>query len=419
MSPTIRKPSSKSGKSIPVRKTSPKYAFNADDEMLDVESDTDLEMPAKEMHHLSLYRRLAIGFVAVVAVVLVVVVYMSTVKATILVHAKGESAKAEFLMDVVKTPTKESEVRGRILSKAIGKTQSFKVTAEGAKEVEGVAHGDVTIYNKTGNNQTLVKTTRLLTTDGKLFRIDATVNVPAKGSVSAPAYADQSGKTGDIGTGVSFTIPGLPESLRKEIYAESKMPFFGGLSSVSVVTADELDRSAAVLKKELEEEAKIAMRAEAGTAFAGESFSTSVVEDKRSVVPGATAGDYTVTMSLKVTSVFFDRAAVEEVAVRKLYDQLVPGKEFKSVNNAGLTAAVEKVDVEGEMANVRVYLDGVMVPSMNNASLDPGTFAGKSAEEVRGMIAKSGLAESVDIQFFPPWINTIPRLKDHIEVKVD
>lgn len=417
MSPTIRKPSSKSGKSIPVRKASPKYAFDLEDSMLDVED--DVEMPPKEMHHLSLYRRLAIGFVVVVAIVLGVVMYMSTVKATITVHAKGETAKAEFLMDVVKTPTKESEVRGRILSKAVGKTQTFKVTAEGAKEVEGVARGEVVIYNKTGNSQTLVKTTRLLTADGKLFRIDTTVNVPARGSVSVPAYADQSGKTGDIATAVSFTIPGLPESLRKDIYAESKTAFSGGLASVSVVTADEIDRSAASLKAGLEEEAKVAMRTEAGTAFAGESFSTSVVEDTRSVVPGATVGEYAVTMSIKVTGVFFDRAAVEEVAVRKLYDQLVPGKEFKSVNNAGLTATVEKVDVEGEMANVRVYLDGVMVPSLNNSALDPGAFAGKSEEEVRGMIAKSGLAESVDLQFFPPWIHTVPRLKDHIEVKVD
>lgn len=399
-------------KTVAVRKSSTRRVV---DRELDMGPDVVVHPPA--LQHLALYRRLAVGFVLVVLAILGVVVFMSVVKATITVHAKGETVKTEFLMDVVKTPTRESEVRGRILSSSMGKSKTFAVTSEGAKEVEGVARGTVVIKNTTSQDQTLVKTTRLLTEDGKLFRIDATVNVPAKGSVSVEAYADQPGKFGDIAPS-NFTIPGLPESLRKLITAENPEAFKGGLSTVSVVTQAELDRASTELKQSIEDEVKTVLRTQAGDVYGGESFSSSVIEEARSVEPGTETAEFSITMSLKVTGVFFDRSAVEEVANRKLYDLLIPGKEFRSINTDGLSASVEKVDTQGEMANVRVYLDGVVVPSANNPALNPGLFVGQKGEEVAQHIVASGLAERVDVEFFPPWIGTIPHLKDHVDIIV-
>jgi hypothetical protein len=31
---------------------------------------------------------------------------------------------------------------------------------------------------------------------------------------------------------------------------------------------------------------------------------------------------------------------------------------------------------------------------------------------------RSGLADRVDVTFFPPWISKVPRLKDHVEITV-
>jgi hypothetical protein len=366
---------------------------------------------------LSAYRRIALGFVFVVAAVLGVVLYVSTVQATIRIVPVEEAVRADFILDVVPTPTRESEVRGKVVSGTLGKAGTFTPSGEGKKEVEGVARGKVTIFNTTSGAQTLIKTTRLLTPEGVLFRIDETVNVPAKGKVDVAAYADQPGKTGDIAP-TKFTIPGLPESLRKSIYAESTAPFVGGLASVAVVSQADIDKAVSALTTKIEEDAKAMLREEAGTAFTGESFSSEATETKVSVAAGQEAAQFDVSLTLKVQGVFYDKDALQAVAVRKLFDELKPGKEFKTVNTAGLQAKVEKADETNNTANIRVYLDGIMIPSSTNAALNPGRFMGMKQEEVKEALVREGLAKDVQVTYFPPFIGRIPRLKDHIYVEI-
>lgn len=370
---------------------------------------------------LNLYRRIAVGFVVAVALLLGAVVYVSTVSATIHVTPVKETVTASFLADVVRVPTKESEVRGQVVAATVGRSQAFQVTpsAGSYQERPGTARGTVTITNTSTRTQPLVATTRLLTPDGTLFRIDASVTVPAGGTADVAAHADEEGETGDIPAGTRMTIPGLSETFQAQIYAESKTAFAGGISSIAVISQNDLDRSALELRGLLEEDAKAALRAQLSESFTGEAFSFEVTEQTSDVPVGTETSAFTLTMSVQAVAVFYDRAALEGIASRRLYAQLAPGETFTTLNTSDLQVSVDTANAPSGTANVRVYLDGEAITSNTSDSLDPGRFVGLSEEEVERALVREGIATDVLVEFRPFWIRRVPRLEDHVYVEIE
>lgn len=367
---------------------------------------------------LKLYRRIAVGFVVAVAMMLAAVLYVSTVSATIRVTPTKTTVKTEFIADVAKTPTKDSEVRGSIVTATVKKDKAFVSTNPG-KSVDEKAGGTVVIRNASSRVQPLVATTRFLSASGVLFRLEKGVTVPANGSVEATIFADVAGATGNVGP-TTFTIPGLSESLQKSITADNAAAFEGGVRTVSIVTQEDLDRAALELRGTLEEEAKAALRAKAGDGLEGEAFSFAVAELKSDTQAGAEAAGFGLTMTVDATGVFYDRAALLVIAKRKLYEQLLPGTDFVSLNESALQASVDKVaEAKSGTASVHVYLDGIVAPSASSRSLEPGRFAGMSAEEVAALLAKDKVATGATVDFTPFWMKRVPRLKDHIYVLIE
>lgn len=367
---------------------------------------------------LKLYRRIAIGFVLLVIGILAVVLYASLVKAEIYVDPVEEVVTTEFLLDIVRTPTEENDVRGRIVSGTVGRTQTFEPSGEGQSEVEGTASGTVTIYNDSSQSQPLIATTRLLTPDEVLFRIQKDVTVPANGSVQVAAEADQPGGQGDVGP-TEFTIPGLSEARQQEVYAENSEPFTGGLQTISVLSEDDIQRAETRLRERLVEDGKDLLREEVGDVYGGESFESEVVQKEIDAKAGEEVDAFEVSMTVSVTGVFFDRQAVSELATMRLYDELSGGREFVSVNKDEMQVEVERVNVEEEQANLRVYMDGVAITSETSQALQPGRFSGKTPQEIRNMLEGEGVAESVRVELTPSWIGSAPRLEDHIMIRIE
>ncbi len=367
---------------------------------------------------LNLYRRIAVGFVVCVGLLLVAVLYVSSVSATIHVTPVKETITSEFLSDVVKTPTTASEVRGKVVTATVGKNGTYKPGGEGSKEVEEKAVGVVTIVNTSSRNQPLVATTRLLTPSGILFRIDSTVTAPAGGTVDVAAHADLSGVSGEIGP-TRMTIPGLSESLQASIYAENKTAFTGGMRRISVVSQQDIDASALTLRTALEEDAKNALRDSVGEIFSGEAFIFEVVEQTSSIASGTEADSYTLSMNISAVGIFYDRESLSKIATRKLYEQVKQGSTFASLNAKDVQVGVDNVDSDSGNASLHVYLDGQVVASQTSDALEPGRFSGMTLEEVKSLLIKEKVATDVSIDFSPFWIKSVPRLRDHIYVEIE
>jgi len=379
---------------------------------------TVISAQAPSAPSLVLYRRIALSFVGVVAIILGVVLYISTMKAEIIVHPLEDTIVTEFLLDVVKTPTSDKEVRGRVLTTTLGRTQTVAASGNQTEERVGRAGGVVTLRNISSQSQALVKTTRLLSESGVLFRLQKDANVPANGSIEVPVLADIEGREGDV-SATRFTIPGLSVSRQKEVYAVSDQAMNGGLATISVISQDELDAAIKQLSEELTEEAKTALRGEVQGLFPGESFRTNILSQGASVEAGNEASSFDVVLSVQVVGVFFDDGAIKRLAEIELASSLGEGREFLSSSSEQVQFTVEKVnEVEGQ-ANIRVYLDGKAIPSSTSRLLDAARFVGLSAEEVKELLVSDGIAKDVEVNFSPPWVSAVPRLKDHVKIIIE
>jgi len=367
---------------------------------------------------LSIYRRLVIGFVGVVGIVLLCVLYLSTLKVTMYVTPVSEDISTEFVVDVVSTPVSDSEIKGAVVTGSIGKTQSFTPTGEGSTQVDDVAKGTLTIYNTSTTAQTLVATTRFLSPENILFRLEEGVTVPAGGSVEAAVYADQAGATGNLAP-TRFTIPGLSQSKQELIYAESAVAFTGGTRTIAVVTQAELEASAETLKTSLVSDALSMLRAQAGETGGGEAVEIAVTAQTYSIEPDTEAETYDVTLSLTVTAVFYDKEVLNTIAQNQLYEEIGQGRQFVSADFDQMIVILEKYDVALGNANIHVVLHGKVMTSRTSDALAIRRFVGMNTEEIQTLLSGEGVATSVRMECFPFWIHRVPRFLDHVNLELE
>jgi len=368
---------------------------------------------------LRLYRRIAGGFIAAVLVLLLLIVALSTTKAIIKVTPLPRTVETSFLVDVLKSGTAEGKILGMVVEQTFEQSKSFPVVNGEKKEALDKSGGLVKIINNSSRNQSLVATTRLLSSGGVLFRIDKGVTVPAGGSVETMVHADQVGSVGDIGPD-KFTIPGLVTSLQSSIYAESSSAMVGGSRMVSAVTQAELDTDTEQLKNEVTEFAKAQLRLVGMGTWTGEAFATEVISEISDTKAGEEKDAVTFSIKIKTTGVFFDTKSLNDLVSAKLYENLEDGFVFKDSSETNFKLNVEITDaspVTGR-AEMRVTVQNDSIVSNTNSFLQPETLVGKTPEEVKSYLTSAGLASDVSVWFFPPWLRKVPSMADHVTVQV-
>lgn len=399
------------GKHMTVRKTAKSHRIEVKKTSLSEKQEIARTIP------ILLYRRIALTFAIVVAVLLIVVLYLSTMQSVIRVTAIPKDVLIDFLIRTTTIATTDTEVQGEVKSGTLQKTKTFTPSGTKQTEVEDRATGKVTVYNEMSSAQPLVATTRFLTPDGILFRLKNGVTVPTKGSIEAEVYADQKGASGNIQP-TSFTIPGLSEAKQKLVYAKSTELFTGGVKYKTVLSQKEIDEAVESLKAELLEDAKSMLRAQATTTYSGQAFSVDKIEKTISAKAGDEVASFDVTLKIYVEAVFYDDDALSKIIKRKLYDGIGQGQEFVDLGESGRNIVVEQVNFQQGVARLHIKQTGRAVVSRMSEALDVGRFVGMSESEVKRLLVEEGIATSVDVQFFPFWVRTVPRLKDHIYIEI-
>lgn len=368
---------------------------------------------------LRVYQKIAIIFVVISLILLLGVLYLSISQATIRVTPNPQVVSTTVSAEVTPNPTSTGQLTGFVVEQSFEKGREFSVPEEGGTPVEAQAHGTVTLINETGTQMDLVATTRVLSEEGILFRLDEAVSVPANGQVNTSVSADQPGLSGEIGP-TQFTIPGLSPNLQSAVYAVSVESMVGGVEYVRVVTQSDLDNAVEQLGKEILEEAKLALRESVDTeTFNGEKFTLEVVERVSDTEPGAEQGSFVISVETRVIGVFYEKELLREFAETDLYAAAPEGYELASVNYEGMQVEIQNVNPVEEIAGLNVYLDGRAVISPNSEILNRDQFLGAPASEVETMLEASEAIEDVSISFTPFWLKRIPTLKDHIRITIE
>ena len=406
------------------------------------------------------YKTIAYSFIALVVIVVIGVLWLSSVRADITIHAKKESARFDGLVAVAKSPD-QGQIAGRVMQGVFEKIQEFSVdelvasssaavstpppTTPPATEAKVLAKGTVRIINKYSKSQTLVKKTRLLTADQKLYRIGENVVVPPGKEVSVVAYADLPGAEYAIGP-TKFSIPGLFVDLQTYIYAVSDEGFgtiplpnihpATGLpigtpgatqpaaqspkKSGKIVTQAAIDEAEKRLTQAVLEQAKKSLAVELTDSKFGEVvYLIKLLEKKTNASPGQSAETFLASVKLDVTAAYYPKDDMLAFIRSKLKEKIPEGRELLPFDQSIVTYTIQSADAKKETASVQVGVDGNYRLTATSPLLDKSVVAGKSEAEAVNALRSIPGVDSVTIQTHPSWFGKIPSLKDHIEIKVE
>ena len=182
--------------------------------------------------------------------------------ATITVHPRQDTVTIDATFE-----TEKNGAQGTIAFErsSIERTITKEVVALGEEEMEEKASGKIIIYNELSQSpQRIIKNTRFQTTEGLVFRVGQSVEIPGKkpdgtpGSIEITVRAEEAGEKYNIEP-TTFRLPGYEESGNTEhfekIYAKSVAPTEGGFIGIRrSVNEDERANALRELEDQLREE---------------------------------------------------------------------------------------------------------------------------------------------------------------------
>lgn len=360
------------------------------------------------------YKIIALSFLALTIVLLGVVIFMTSKKAAITVVAKADAKRIDLSVEVGRVPVEGKAIEGYVKSESFYWSEVFHPT--GNKTVVSQATGEVTLYNKTGADQTLVKTTRLLTAGGVLYRLSDRVTVPANGSIKTKVYADQPGSASEIGPS-AFTIPGLNPDKQKVIYADSSEPMKGGMTQVGILSADDLKNAEAGFA----EKAKAAYLASAGSGSGAGSqqiitIAGSMVKSDHKA--GEEVGAFTISGTSTLIVVSYNGNDLEQLINANVNGRLNAGTEkFLSINKKP-EVTISSFDLAKGTAELSVHQDALVTLDSSADSLSAGNFMGRSKDDIQRYVMGLDHVASVNVEFSPGWMMNAPSVPERVKVVV-
>ncbi|PIT86187.1 MAG: hypothetical protein COU33_04570 [Candidatus Magasanikbacteria bacterium CG10_big_fil_rev_8_21_14_0_10_43_6] len=371
------------------------------------------ETPSSFEPPVRFYKFIAITFLVLTVALLGVVLFMSSKRATITITAKN--SPEDVTVDLVLGEENPSHgVTAVVTSTVVTLDKSFSPT--GDKEEVGTATGVVTLHNTSDAAQPLVKTTRLITPEGVLFRLTDAVTVPANGTVADVAvYADKEGSDSDIGPTELFTIPGLNEARQKEVYASSESAMTGGVRTVGVLSEKDIANAQKQLQVLLEEKGKTLLGSNAtGTGV----YAVSNFESNTDAVIGEEMSEFLLTGSARIVGVFYDKAAMTEWATMQLAKKAISDAEMLRSASETPTVTFGEYISSNNTASVHVFFDGIYTLNPESREIDKSMFFGKNRDEVRRYVLSLDHVSGVDVDLQPAWMQTVPHIHDHVSVIV-
>lgn len=361
-----------------------------------------------------------------------IALWTSSVRATITVKVKREPVNVDTVVDISPSPTSD-QIKGRVVSGTFTESKEFNgITVSStptviAPQAPTKTSGRVKVINNYTKNQQLVATTRLLTSDGRLYRITKNINVPSGSSMEVEAASDEVGSKYVLPIGTKMTIPGLWSEMQKHIYAETVTAFaMQGEESATpsgprkIVTADAQAKAYDSLYAGALDKAKQSLNIEAGVPAEWEAVYLINNSQKQSNgTPGQEKDAFLAQVKLSVTAVYFPREDVLALIRTRLNEKLPQGYSLVDVDLSKATFHLESVDMSKSTARLSLSAEAQSQLLADTPAFKKDLIVGLPSDEViRKWSALDGV-DSVDVDLQPSWVHRLPGMKDKITVIVN
>lgn len=372
-------------------------------------------LPPRQQTSAPSMKRIVVSFfIAVIAVVLLIL-YYTLPRAVITIETEPSNEVMETTLDVG-DPASASSILGTVLQTELSQTKNFTASAAGEKEDK--ASGTVTLINNTNSAQSLIATTRLLSTQDVLFRLQKTVTVPAGGKITAPVIADQTGEASAI-PATKFTLPGLRASLREKIYAESSEPMRRAEKPGNKVTELDLEQAKKTLTDALVPQilSKLREQLPADKKTWTVAYTTDTPKAESAVPAGTTKSNFDYTVTVKVTAIFYDPTTLRDKALAKLQSDETLGRKILTLEEQSLAVSVGNVANDLKSATLKLkFLAQVTVtnPEILFKKID---LLGRTPDEVKNYFSNMPGVKSVATELSPFWVKSVPTIESHVTLQ--
>ncbi len=314
------------------------------------------------------------------------------------------------------------------------------------------ARGRLTVFNTEPKPWPLIPNTRFQTQDGVVFRINQYLTVPAgradqPGSLDVDVLADEFdaygqpvGDRGNIAP-TKFFLPGLNVDNQKKVYAQSKVAFTGGATSVKKkVSKDDILAATNKLKKDLQDaveselekaiqDKNVSMTDRAKFTLLKGKLAYDIGEARISIpadIEGKEMDQFTATGEVDAAGVYFNLNEVLEIMKAELKVRKSPDKRIVKIDDSTITYRIFDVDKAAQKYKVTANLKGLEEYDINPSRENGERLIQKIKEHIVGRKVQDGkdyilgLPEiaAVDIKNWPVWAPTIPGIPDNITVEI-
>lgn len=376
------------------------------------------------------FARFAILLGGTAAIIVGVILMMTLPKVTITIIPKSEATSDTINVGVLAKGTPQAslnQVQGKFIETT--KTDSKNFQATGQKDFGNKASGNVSFSNSFSSSAELLKAgTKLQTSDGKIYTLDAPVTIPGgtvqggsivAGIATGKASAEKTGESYNIGT-TGLTILGLSASKQAKITAASS-GFTGGSTEVkTVVSADDIAKAKTAAEQEAQDQAKadLKLKVEAGQVLKDEAIALKITESKSLVSQDAQASGFDYSVTVLAQGITYEEKTVKDAATTALSSKLQGQKTLLDSDKGNFSYAIKKLDVEARSMLVATTVQKKAVPNID-LSAAPAQLAGKTDSEIRGYFANTPEIDNVKIVFWPFWVKHAPRNTDRTTIVLD
>ncbi len=372
---------------------------------------------AHDLPPIAVYRRIAIGLLASVAVVLLTILYIAMVRASITVVLRKQSfpISHSFTVGEKITPTdgKVTAIPGVVT--VVEQSSSRDIPVSTLRFEEGKAEGVVRITNRYSRNQPLVTTTRLLSPQGTLFRTTETVTVPVGGSVDVHVVADKPGASGDIEP-TTFILPGLWAGVQDKITGASTAAMHGGKRPVSEVSEHP---KKSVAEEEATKLKDAVLAAERGKKTGDHEVVIAALESIKSSSQAVNDTTMRLTVTAKIAVAHFDPQPLEEPLKRSLNNAIPSPYVFGGLDQSKpFEYSLKQFDTSKKTAQFAITAVAWAVASPDSLPLVKEQFLGLRSTDVDTLAKNFKDVDTIAVKISPFWLRTIPKRADRVTLNI-
>jgi hypothetical protein len=366
-----------------------------------------------------LYRKIAITFFSISAVVAIVIFAISFSWATITLVPAVKPISDTIVVPFQEEPiTLSGAFAGTLVQQELEGAGTFTPTA--VSTVEGKATGTIAVVNTSSRAQPLRATTRFLSAENILFRSTAFVTVPAGGQIEVPVIADSAGEPGDLNK-ARFILPALWPDAQTQIYGVSFARGGGGTQTIRVVSSDDIIRAGAEVQKKLEDKFALLLdteKAKVGAPAVASTLKSEVIEKTSDRSAGDQTKEFTVRLKVRFVAVLYDEQKLLSYLHDAMTQNLSTGYQLIDPLLEDTLGTIIALDSQTRSATVSFNVNAGRIRTDDLQPYHKKDLMGLAREDIITYFKGYNDITDVTVNFYPLWVKRAPLLLDHITIQI-